>query len=358
MTTIHVPLSERSYDVEVGAGVREHLASVIAKLAPDAKLAAMVTQDALIALPWFSSIDPGIASIQLSIPEGEDAKSLETIGILASRLAQAGFSRRDIVVAVGGGMVSDVAGFLAASFHRGVNYITVATTLLAQVDAAIGGKTGVNIPEGKNLIGAFHQPLAVLCDSSVLETLDAPALRCGLGEVAKYVLLAGEQGPSLLELSRDEQIAACAKMKADVVAGDEREAGKRALLNYGHTFAHALEAEGLLQRSQGARSVVGDLQHGEAVAIGLAAASRLAMHLGRIDDGAVRWADEVLTRLGLPSQLPEGLSASELLAHMAKDKKAHHDLTFVLDGPRGIEVVEAVDAEAVRSTLIAMGARS
>ena len=357
MTTVRVPLGDRSYDVEVGAGVRELLAATIARVAPEAKLAAVVSQASLRELPWFSSIDPGIDALSLTVGEGEDEKSLATIQRLASELAAAGFSRKDVVVAVGGGLVTDVAGFLAASFHRGVAYVSVATTLLAQVDAGIGGKTGVNLPEGKNLVGAFHQPRAVLCDTAVLETLPDVERRCGLGEVAKYVLLAGNAGPEILEMALDEQVAACAAFKADVVASDEEEAGRRAILNYGHTFGHALEAEGLARRAAGEQSTVGDLAHGEAVAIGIAAALRLAADLGRVDEGAVAWGDEVLARLGLPAGLPEGLSAGTLVAHMGRDKKAHHDLTFVLDGPRGVETVAGVPADAVARTLEGMGAR-
>ena len=173
-----------------------------------------------------------------------------------------GLTRRDVVVGIGGGMVTDVAGFAAASWHRGTPVVHVATTLLGMVDAAIGGKTGVNLPEGKNLVGAFWQPLGVICDLDALATLPERELRCGLGEMSKYHFLTGDD---LLALALDERIARCIEIKADVVASDEREGGRRALLNYGHTLAHAIET-----------ATDHSIAHGEAVAIGLVFAAELA----------------------------------------------------------------------------------
>ncbi len=186
--------------------------------------------------------------------EGEDAKHLGTVEDLCRDFAQWGLTRADVVVAVGGGVVTDTAGFAAAVYHRGIPVVHVSTTLLGQVDAAIGGKTGVNLPEGKNLVGAFWQPSAVLCDTEVLGTLPPREYRTGLGEMAKYAFLGVDDLP---DLPLDEAVAACVRCKADVVASDEREGGRRAILNYGHTLAHAVETEGAY-----------DLRHGEAVAIG------------------------------------------------------------------------------------------
>jgi 5-deoxy-5-amino-3-dehydroquinate synthase len=224
-----------------------------------------------------------------------------------------------------------------------VAVIHVPTSLLGQVDAAIGGKTGVNLPEGKNLVGAFWQPAAVICDVETLGTLPPREYRSGLGEMAKYAFLGV---PDLTALPLDEQVAACVACKVEVVSADERESGRRALLNYGHTLAHALEAaagyEGLL--------------HGEAVAVGLAFAARLAQRLGRIDSARVAEHDRVVASFDLPTGLPAGSRVETLMTLMARDKKAVSGLTFVLDGPRGLEVVPAVDRSAVEATLLEMGA--
>jgi 5-deoxy-5-amino-3-dehydroquinate synthase len=206
------------------------------------------------------------------------------------------------------------------------------------VDAAIGGKTGVNLPEGKNLVGAFHQPAAVICDLETLDTLPARETRCGLGEMAKYHFLTGDD---LLALPLDERIARCVEIKAEIVAGDEREGGGRALLNYGHTLAHAIEIES-----------VHDLAHGEAVAVGLVFAAELARELDRIGDERVAEHRRVVAgEYDLMTRPPAGLDAARLLDLIGRDKKALDGLTFVLDGPRGLEVVADVDVAAVDATL-------
>ncbi|MGH9094752.1 MAG: 3-dehydroquinate synthase, partial [Acidimicrobiales bacterium] len=259
---------------------------------------------------------------------------------LCRHFARWGLTRGDVVVAVGGGVVTDTAGFAAAVYHRGVPVVHVPTTLLGQVDAAIGGKTGVNVPEGKNLVGAFWQPAAVLCDTDTLTTLPAREYRSGLGEMAKYAFLGVDR---LRDLPLDEAVAACVACKADYVGADEREDGRRALLNYGHTLAHAIETAGSY-----------DLRHGEAVAVGLGFAARLARRLGRIDDERVADHDRLLAGYDLPLDLPPGLEPTDLVDLMARDKKATHGLTFVLDGPRGLEVVAGVDAALVADTLAEM----
>jgi 5-deoxy-5-amino-3-dehydroquinate synthase len=214
------------------------------------------------------------------------------------------------------------------------------------VDAAIGGKTGVNLPEGKNLVGAFWQPAAVLCDTDALATLPERERRSGLGEMAKYHFLTGEDLSAQPLVAR---IAACVRIKADVVAADEREAVAtnprgRAVLNYGHTLAHALETAGRY-----------DLRHGEAVAIGLVYAAELAAELGRIDGARVAEHRRVVAGYGLPSHLPAGVDPAELVTLMARDKKAVHGLTFVLDGPDGIEVVPGVEPGTARRALDRIG---
>jgi 5-deoxy-5-amino-3-dehydroquinate synthase len=321
----------RGYDVLVGRGARHRLLEV---LPPAAARAAVVTQDAV-----GVTVDAGVEQRTFVIDEGEDAKCVETVEDLCRRFARFGLTRADVVVAVGGGVVTDTAGFAAAVYHRGVAVVHVATTLLAQVDAAIGGKTGVNLPEGKNLVDAFWQPAAVLCDTEVLETLPAREYRSGLGEIAKYHFL-DERG-DLADLALDDKVARCVEIKAVVVESDEREeTGRRAILNYGHTLAHALETAGGY-----------DLRHGEAVAIGLCFAARLARRLGRIDDERVADHDKVVLGYDLPTMIPAGHDHDDLLRLMARDKKAVRGFTFALDGPRGVEVVTGVPGTDVEATL-------
>jgi len=345
--TVPVRLHERSYDVVVGAGARRLLPEA---LPPGVRRVAVVTQENVEV-----DLDPGVPSETFVVPDGEEAKSLATVERLCRDFARCGLSRTDAVVALGGGAVTDVAGFAAAVFHRGMPYVNVATTLLAQVDAAVGGKTGVNLPEGKNLVGAFWQPAAVLCDTEALGSLPAREWSSGRGEMAKYAFLGegpadqGRLGTSILSLPLDEQVARCVAIKAAVVAEDERESGRRMVLNYGHTLGHALEASAFGPHAKW------DLRHGEAVAIGLVFAAMLARRLERIDDERVAVHRRVVGGFDLYWDMPAGASAGELVQFMARDKKAHHDLTFVLDGPDGVEPVHQVDEEAVLATLAEMG---
>jgi 5-deoxy-5-amino-3-dehydroquinate synthase len=342
---IPVDLGDRSYDVTVGRGIIGLLPEV---LPPGVKRVAIVTQEGIDV-----EVDAGVPADVFVVPAGEGAKTLSQVEELCRGFARSELTRSDAVVAVGGGVVSDLAGFAAAVYHRGTPYVTVATTLLAQVDAAIGGKTGVNLPEGKNLVGAFWQPSAVLCDVDVLSTLPAREWASGRGEMAKYAFLGqflpGEPGRSLLDLSLEDQVARCVAIKAAVVASDERESDRRMVLNYGHTLAHALEAAAFGPDARW------DLRHGEAVAVGLTFAAELARRLGRIDDARVALHRKVVGGFDLSTAMPAGASAGPLLSFMARDKKARHDLTFVLDGPDGVEPVHAVGHDAVVATLIEMG---
>jgi 5-deoxy-5-amino-3-dehydroquinate synthase len=345
---VPVELGPRRYDVVIGEGVRHQLAEIVAATVPGAARAAVVTQEGI-----GVDVDPGLPHERFIVPDGEAAKSLSEVERLCRGFAAYGLSRSDVVVAVGGGVVTDLAGFAAASFQRGTAYVNVATTLLGQVDAAVGGKTGVNIPEGKNLVGAFWQPKAVLCDTEVLSTLPPREWASGRGEMAKYAFLggAGADGrpdASLLELPLPDQVARCVAIKADVVASDEREGDRRMLLNYGHTLAHALEA------STFDGTAGWDLRHGEAVAIGLVFAALLARRLGRVDDERVALHRRVVGGFDLASGLPGGADPERLVAFMARDKKAHHDLTFMLDGPAGVEVVRGIEAADVVATLAEM----
>ena len=346
MRALSVDLAERSYPVLIGPGARHEVGRF---LPPSARSAVIVTQEAIRTAGWVHNLDPGVPSELCIIPDGEDAKTLATVEDLARRFARAGLSRADAVIAVGGGIVTDVAGFAAATYHRGTAYVNVATSLLAQVDAAIGGKTGVNLPEGKNLVGAFWQPNAVLCDTETLSSLPPREWACGRGEIAKYAFL-GEAPQA--DQPIEEQVARCVGIKAAVVAEDEREGGRRMILNYGHTLAHALEGAAMADHHEW------DLRHGEAVAIGLLFAALLAQRLGRIDDTRVNDHRKVIGSFDLPADLPPGADAEELVTFMARDKKAQQDLTFVLDGPDGVEAVHGVAAADVVATLADMGARA
>ena len=335
MITVQVPLGDRSYDVLVGHGVRSELPALVPTTA---RRAAVVTQEGI---PF--EVDPGVPFERFVIGDGEDHKSLATIEQLSRGFARMGLTRNDVVIGVGGGMVTDVAGFAAASWHRGIPAVHVSTSLVGMVDAAIGGKTGVNIPEGKNLVGAYWQPSGVVCDLDALATLPPREVRCGRGEMAKYHFLTGDD---LLAMSEVERIARCVQIKADIVASDEREGGRRALLNYGHTLAHALEI-----------ATDHSIAHGEAVAVGLVYAAHLAHRMGRIDAARVQQhLDVVGGSYELGTSLPGGLSPDHLVTLMGRDKKVLSDgLTFVLDGPNGVEVVPGVDAALALDALRDMG---
>ena len=324
--------SDRSYDVHVGAGVRARLGSL---MPAGARRAAVITQEGV---GW--TVDSGLDQPVFTVADGEEAKSVAEVERLCRELSRAGLTRSDVIVAVGGGVVTDLAGFVAAVYLRGIRYVSVATTLLAQVDAAIGGKTGVNLPEGKNLVGAFWQPEAVLCDTETLATLPPRELRSGQGELAKYHFLTGED---LDTLDTDERIAAAVRIKAEVVAADEREGGRRAILNYGHTLAHAIETAGHY-----------DLRHGEAVAVGLVYAAEVAMRLGRIDSERVAAHRRIVSRYGLGDRLPAVIDDHELLSLFGRDKKAVDGITFVLDSDRGVEPVVGVPEAVLREALAAI----
>ena len=330
MRKLRVEFDDRSYPVLVGAGARHYLREVIPA---GARRGAIVSQPGI---PW--ELETGIQQQTFLIGDGEAAKSLQSVERLCRDFAAWGLHRTDVVVALGGGMVTDVAGFAAAVFHRGIPVVHVPTTLLGQIDAAIGGKTGVNLPEGKNLVGAFWQPSAVLCDTETLETLPECEKRSGLGEMAKYRFL-GVEG--LQEMSMEDAIAECVAAKAGIVGADERETGRRALLNYGHTLGHALETVTNYE-----------MTHGEAVGVGLVFAAHLARRLGRVDDERVALHEQVVAGYGLPIRPPQGCSPDAIIEIMRRDKKSvSGELTFVLDGPNGVEVSPGIDAAVVHEEL-------
>jgi 5-deoxy-5-amino-3-dehydroquinate synthase len=340
---IGVELGERRYDVVVRDGARDDLGALLDERAPRARSVAIITSESLEAAPWFD-FESGRDQFIVRVPDGEAAKTMPVLETLLEELAERRLSRDDVIVAVGGGAITDLAGFAAATYLRGVSLIQIPTSLVSQVDAAIGGKTGVNLRAGKNLVGAFYQPLGVLCDTGMLSTLPERERLSGLGEVAKCWLLEERSVEDLRIAPLTSLIEMSVALKARIVSGDEREGAARVLLNYGHTLAHALEKIAL-QRDPG------ELRHGEAVAVGLAFAARLARALERVSDDEIARHDEVLDVLGLNGSLPEGFAIDELVEAMTFDKKARHDLSFVLAGPGGYELVSGVDTSLVSTVL-------
>ncbi len=367
MPHLDINLPGRSYRVWIDAGLLRRLGEFASELklsrrillAVDSAVATTHGQVARAALE-----QAGFEPVCHLILARESEKTLETVRAMYDEMLRAGLDRRSAVVAVGGGIVGDTAGFAAATFHRGVPLVQVPTTLLAMVDASIGGKTGVNHPLpgkpelGKNLIGAFWQPCAVVVDPLVLETLDDRQLRCGLAECVKHALLADAalldwidahasavRERSLTPLT--ELIRRCASIKAGFVSSDEREAGRRALLNLGHTFAHAIEPIAEL-----------DCHHGEAVAIGLAAAAHCSLETGRLTGDDAAHVSRVLSNLGLPCRLPRPVGVDRLIELMRFDKKAVDDrLRLVLPiGLGAAEVVDDLPLPLIRSAWRSVGA--
>ena len=339
-STVNVDLGTRSYPVEIGFGVRS---KVLDHMAPSVRRVAVVTQASIGVELDFGDVESRV----FTIGQGEDHKTISTIETLCRQWAEWGLNRNDVVVGIGGGIVTDVAGFAASVFHRGLPVIQVPTSLLGQIDAAIGGKTGVNLPEGKNLVGTYWQPLAVLCDVETLATLPERHYRAGLGELAKYHFLDNDstRDPAVLDDGRlsvgdiVDRVAWSVQLKADAVSADEREGGRRALLNYGHTLGHALETLGNHE-----------LLHGEAVAIGIAYAAEVALEMGRIDEARVGYHRAILGGYDLPMTPPGSPSFDDLAPLLARDKKALDGITFILDGPQGAEVVEKVETSVLASS--------
>lgn len=279
------------------------------------------------------------------VENGEAAKSLSVAGNLLEQMSKLSLGRNDLVLAIGGGVVSDLGGFVASVYLRGIRYQTISTTLLGQIDASIGGKTGVNLPTGKNLVGSFWHPSSVYCDTAMLDSLDEREFKSGLGEMVKYEFL-GASGLSLTSL--EDSIARCVSLKADFVKEDEREGGRRALLNYGHTFGHALESLGIL-------GAIDRITHGEAVAKGIRFAAHLAHLLGRIDDRGLDEHYEVLSKFSLDISIPMSVTIDEVLPFIVRDKKSRGSITFVLAQSHGepsvVRDISTNDLEAALQAL-------
>ena len=363
--TVEVALGDRAYDIIIGRDVLPSLGARIAALRPGVRTA--IITDRTVASHWLAATEAslaeaGIATSHFIVEDGEGSKSYAGLEKVSEALVAARIERNDLVIALGGGVVGDLAGFAAAILRRGVDFVQVPTSLLAQVDSSVGGKTGINSPHGKNLIGAFHQPLLVVADTAVLDTLSPRQFRSGYAEVAKYGVLGDEAFFAWLEANhaeivrggaaREHAIATSCRAKAGVVARDERENGERALLNLGHTFGHALEA---------ATGFSDRLFHGEGVAVGMVLAAQLSAQLGMIADSDAARVQRHLAEFGLPTRLQdiagftqEGLAdADALMVLMAQDKKVKRGkLTFILLEAIGQAVIAPdVEPAVVRNFL-------
>lgn len=347
METITVALGPRSYPIHIGAG----LIADSARYGTSAKQVLIVTNTVVAAL-YLPSVQQAMRDRDtetLILPDGEQVKTLASFAAIMDRLVEARFHRDACLIALGGGVIGDLTGFAAASYQRGVDFVQVPTTLLAQVDSSVGGKTAVNHPRAKNMIGAFHQPIAVVADTDTLRTLPPRELSAGLAEVVKYGIILDAEFFAWIEGHIDAlraldtsalttAIRRSCEIKAAIVAEDEREHGSRALLNLGHTFGHALEAIGGYER----------WLHGEAVALGMALAARTSAALGWIDDADCERIEALLERAGLPTRTDD-VDANRLLEHMRLDKKADaRGLKLVLVKAIG----EGVIAEAPETALL------
>jgi len=356
-TTIRVALGQRSYDIAIGRGTLAAAGSFVRDRLP-AKFAVVIT-DSGVRTPHAETVmrslaASGIRGELVEVAAGEASKSVAQAQRLWDELIALKADRKTAIVAVGGGVIGDLAGFVAATFARGLAFVQIPTTLLAHVDSSVGGKVGVNLPAAKNIVGAFWQPAGVLIDLDTLATLPDREYRSGLAEVVKYGVILDADFFAYLEAHATELaardpavlehvIARCCRLKADVVERDERElTGLRAVLNYGHTFCHAVETV----------SGYGTYLHGEAVAIGMVCASRLAERLGRVGADLTARQVALLARLGLPTAI-ESLDHDALLAAMQRDKKTEHgQLRFVLPSQLGaVEVVGGISEPMVRSAL-------
>jgi len=354
MQTLNVDLNERSYPIYIGTGLLGDEGLIKPYIRGKQ---VMVVSNETVAPLYMDKVLPSLSELRVEtviLPDGEQYKNLEVLNRIYDALLTHRFDRKCTLIALGGGVVGDMTGFAAASYQRGVDFIQVPTTLLSQVDSSVGGKTGVNHPLGKNMIGAFHQPRCVIADTDTLDTLDDRQLSAGVAEVIKYGLIDDPEFFYWLEqnmgrlLARDPEalayaIARSCQDKARVVAADEREAGSRALLNLGHTFGHAIET------GMG----YGEWLHGEAVAAGMVLAAELSAYLGWIDASVVERVRNLIAAANLPVKAPSALSSERFLELMAVDKKVQDGvLRLVLMQGLGSSVIsDTAKLEQIRAVL-------
>ena len=354
MQTLNLDLGDRSYPIYIGQGLLQQAGLLTEHV--QGKSAVTVSNQTIAPL-YLEPVNAALSSYKHSaviLPDGEAYKNLETLNQIYTHLLEAKADRKTTLIALGGGVVGDMTGFAAASYQRGVNFIQVPTTLLAMVDSSVGGKTGVNHPLGKNMIGAFHQPQAVIIDTNTLNTLADRELSSGLAEVIKYGLIRDPEFLAWLDthmdalLARDPAALTAAiyrscQHKAEVVASDERESGQRALLNLGHTFGHAIEA------AMG----YGQWLHGEAVATGMVMAAELSEQMGWLAKSDVQYIRYLLARAHLPVDPPTTMSGEDFMRYMSVDKKVlDGSLRLILMQSLGEAMVTAdFDAEALKRVL-------
>jgi len=354
MQTLNLDLGDRSYPIYIGQGLLQQAGLLTEHL--QGKSAVTVSNQTVAPL-YLEPVNTALAAYKHSsviLPDGEAYKNLETLNQIYTHLLESKADRKTTLIALGGGVVGDMTGFAAASYQRGVNFIQVPTTLLAMVDSSVGGKTGVNHPLGKNMIGAFHQPQAVIIDTNTLNTLADRELSAGLAEVIKYGLIRDPEFLTWLDanmdalLARDPEsltyaIQRSCQHKAEVVASDERESGQRALLNLGHTFGHAIEA------AMG----YGQWLHGEAVATGMVMAAELSGQMGWLSKPDLEYIRHLLKRAGLPVDPPSTMSGEDFMRYMSVDKKVlDGSLRLILMQSLGESIVTAdFDADALKRVL-------
>ncbi len=358
---VRVQLGDRSYDIQISSGAIDQFVDLILDAIPDLSHALVISDEA-VESPWVGQImtafDQKATAVRVSgtsVRSGEVSKSIDEFNRLLKWILAEGGDRKSVVIAVGGGVIGDLAGYVAASFARGLRFVQVPTTLLAMVDSSVGGKTGINLPTAKNMVGAFWQPSLVLIDSDVLSTLPDRSYLSGLAEVVKYGVIDDADFFQWLEINalplvnRQSEavryaIEKSCQSKARVVGEDEREtSGRRAILNYGHTFAHAIEAT----------CGYGKLLHGEAVSIGMEMAARLAQELGLVEDDLLERQTRLLQKCRLPVVLPEA-DPDQMLPVMMRDKKVEHGkLRFILPSKIGsVDLVGDVDQQLVREVIL------
>ncbi|WP_424407224.1 3-dehydroquinate synthase [Pasteurella sp. PK-2025] len=323
MLCVNVELKERGYPIYIGAGLLSDVSCYPLKSGDKV----MIVTNPTVAQHYLAQVTEtlqalGCAVESVLLPDGEQYKTLDSLNLIFTALLKANHGRDTTIIALGGGVIGDVAGYAAASYQRGVRFIQIPTTLLAQVDSSVGGKTAVNHPLGKNMIGAFYQPCAVIVDTLTLSTLPLREVNAGLAEVIKYGIILDADFFQWLEQHIDDLvalvpealqtcIARCCQIKADVVARDETEKGDRALLNLGHTFGHAIETH----------LGYGNWLHGEAVAAGMMMAAVLSEKLGDISTTAVARIEKLIAKANLPTFSPDGMQPEDYLPHMMRDKK-------------------------------------
>ncbi|MDO6544961.1 3-dehydroquinate synthase [Photobacterium sanguinicancri] len=357
MERINVNLGDRSYPISIGAELFNNPALFSSAIKSGQRV--VVVSNETVAPLYADQVIATLASLEcdvalLSLPDGEQYKTLETFNQIMSFLLEGNYGRDVVIVALGGGVIGDVVGFAAASYQRGVDFVQVPTTLLSQVDSSVGGKTAVNHPLGKNMIGAFYQPKAVVIDNYCLQTLSAREFAAGMAEVIKYGIIADydffvwledniEKLQALDNKALCYAIARCCQIKADVVAADEKESGVRALLNLGHTFGHAIEAE----------MGYGNWLHGEAVSTGTVLAAHTAQRQGLMSSDDVARITALLQRAQLPTHIPESMDYDCFIKHMMRDKKVlSGQLRLVLPTAIGsAEVVTDVTESTLRDVI-------